>query len=264
MPRHGQSAYDQKSDFSVNDTSGFSFSDSESSVYVEFKPKKKHHFPSESTESSFFDTSVSVIKPKKNYYKESSSKDCSKDCSKDSWDESSLSFVKPKKVKKVKTAEVHKTAVHQTQSLNNTTFVQGVGGKNTDYIFTNSNKSDIIYVNPINGPVTIHLDGTFTPNRTLTVKDSTLTFGPCSTNNIRITVPKNMKIEHYAGLSIVQNSGGTYVITGYAGCVTFRYQPPLLIGGSAVWVIENHLVGNPRITPAGMTFGNNVRNQFYK
>lgn len=135
---------------------------------------------------------------------------------------------------------------------------------NADITVTPESGLDIIYANPIQGPVTIRLGAPdnyiFPDSQSLIIKDATQEFGPNTSHNIYITVPTgNVRIEYYGSYTvpgvtgtyegIVAGTGGTYILNTAGGSVTFRYMPPGLPGALPTWVIQNQLIGNQRIPP---------------
>lgn len=110
---------------------------------------------------------------------------------------------------------------------------------------------NVVYANPSRGDIRIQLgrepNPSFEANRQLTVKDVSLEFGSGSSHNIYLWVPNRVRIEHYGNTGITVSDGGTYVLNSSGGAVTLRYASSFLPGALPTWVIENQLVGNPRI-----------------
>jgi len=136
-------------------------------------------------------------------------------------------------------------------------YFSGVSGATgSSFIIYSNDGVNVVYANPINGTVNIHLgtgdNKSFETNRAILFKDSTLEFGSGSQYNVNIfpAAPGSFgvptRIEYYDGNSIVAGTGG-YSINSSGGAVTFRYMRPHALGGSPTWIIENQLVGNPRL-----------------
>jgi hypothetical protein len=134
----------------------------------------------------------------------------------------------------------------------------------SDITVTPESGLNVIYANPIRGPVTIRLGAPdayiFSDSQSLFIKDVTPEFGPSTSHNIYITVPPtNVKIEYYGAYTIpgvpgtyrgiVAETGGTYVLNTAGGSVTFRYMPAGPRLTLPTWVIEHQLIGNQRISP---------------
>lgn len=108
--------------------------------------------------------------------------------------------------------------------------------------------SNIIYVNPINGPVVIVFNNEheqFKNNYHVTIKDISLNHKPGSSYNIYIMVSqkahKTNFIEHYDGdCKLASSSNGIYIINSTGGAVTYRYY-------NNHFMIENQFIGNERI-----------------
>ena len=150
----------------------------------------------------------------------------------------------------------------------NTEVFTGETGGST-FTLDSASNADILYVNPINGPVYINL-GTadqaapFVNGRSLTIKDSTLSFGDYSANNVYVKVPEGTYIENYSGSNLVQSNGGTYVLNTSGGSVNLRYNAPLMPGGRAGWSIINQFAGNPRVLAIKEAAPAHVREVFFK
>jgi len=142
----------------------------------------------------------------------------------------------------------------------NSAYVQAGLTGTTDFSVSRGDGVNIIYANSIHGNIRVQLgsgaNSTFEANRALVIKDVSLEFGTGSAHNIYIWVPGNIRIEHYGLMSgtgstgtygILASMGGTYVLNSSGGSVTFRYVAPLVLGAVATWVIENQLIGNPRL-----------------
>ena len=144
--------------------------------------------------------------------------------------------------------------------------------KNATYYHLNPKDNiGVLYVNPVNGPIYIILgseddescqDDEFKPNQLLTIKDVSQNFSEGSSYNVYVTVPTSyipsnqIYIQHYDASCRLKTSGpGTYVLNTSGGSVTYRFMKPPLIGGHSTWLIENQLVGNPRVLPGtGLVF----------
>ena len=117
----------------------------------------------------------------------------------------------------------------------------------------------IIYVNSIKGAVTINLPGSgfnLQSNSVVIIKDVSLNFSSNSTydifigvNNIGKIPSQNVYIEHYSNNQLVQSIDHKYILNTVSGSVTFRYVPPLIVGGHGVWMIQDQFIGNVRIVP---------------
>lgn len=158
------------------------------------------------------------------------------------------------------------------QNINITNIVQqaiyltGVSG-GFNHTVSRGDGINVIYANPAPGNVNIILeDVEFEPNRVLFIKDTSLEYGAGSSNSIYISVPMGVRIEIYGttggtgatgSFGIIAREAGTYVVTSSGGSVTLRYMEPdiRVIGSLPTWVIENQLVGNPRLLPStGISF----------
>jgi hypothetical protein len=143
-----------------------------------------------------------------------------------------------------------------------------VAGDSQRDVFHQIMKGDginIVYANPINGPVYIQLgipkDMTFEANRTITIKDVTLEFATSSAHNVYVIVPPapsppqpefpQTRIEHYDNevLKVSSDTAAGYILNTSGGSVTYRYVAPLIPGALPTWVIQNQFIGNPRILP---------------
>jgi len=135
---------------------------------------------------------------------------------------------------------------------------------NADVTITPETGLDIIYANPIPGPVVIRLgepkNHHFNDNQVIIIKDVTPEYGPNTSHDVYITVPSgNIRIEYYGTYNIpgitgtysgiVAGTGGTYILNSAGGSVTFRYMPSGTPGALPTWVIQNQLIGNPRVKP---------------
>jgi hypothetical protein len=144
----------------------------------------------------------------------------------------------------------------------------GVTGTIVTHVLTRGDGVNVVYVNPINGPVHIQLgtseDPYFEPNRVIVVKDVTPEFNIGASHNVGIYVPVTWneiptRIEHYTnctgGTCITASTGGTYSLNSSGGAVTLRYMTLPIPGSYPTWVIESQLIGNPRLlTSTGVTF----------
>ena len=111
--------------------------------------------------------------------------------------------------------------------------------------------TDIIYANPINGTVNIHLGYDFISNHTLMVKDVTPEFGSGSSYDVNIIVSGNNRIEHYDN-ELKASKNAMYTITTSGGAVTLRYARLNSSGNSSgnsspIWLIQNQFNGNQRL-----------------
>lgn len=147
-------------------------------------------------------------------------------------------------------------------------YVEGSSSERISHIVTENDATSVIYCNPIAGPIHIFLGSESQPhfqsNRSIIIKDVTPEFALGASHNIYISVPETndhipTRIEHYTnypgGTCITASTGGTYVLNSGGGAVTFRYATLPIPGSYPTWVIENQLIGNPRLlTSTGMTF----------
>lgn len=138
----------------------------------------------------------------------------------------------------------------------------------TSWVLNRGDGINVIYVNPIHGPVDIQLgtceDPYFEPNRVIVIKDVTPEFTVGCSHNVGISVPETSdviptRIEHYGncgnGTCLTASVGGTYGLNSSGGSVTLRYMHSPVPGAYPTWVIENQFIGNPRLlTSTGVTF----------
>lgn len=106
--------------------------------------------------------------------------------------------------------------------------------------------TDIIYANPINGTVNIHLRYNFVHNHTLVIKDITPEFGSGSSYDVNIIVSGNDRIEHYDN-ELKASKNAMYTITTSGGAVTLRYARFPVVDSSPAWLIQNQFNGNQRL-----------------
>lgn len=129
-----------------------------------------------------------------------------------------------------------------------------VEGNNGTTVFTVLPKDgiDVIYINPIRGPVAIQLGSemnyVFEANRVITFQDVTPIFPGGSSHNATISVPTgNVKLEYYGGTGGMQaGTGGTYILGTSGGAVTYRYVT--IPGTYPTWLIQSQNQGNARLT----------------
>lgn len=148
--------------------------------------------------------------------------------------------------------------------VQNSLYINGTTSGSTQLI-SRGDGTDIVYVNPINGAVSVQLgtpkDQTFEDNRVITVKDTTLEFGTTSSHNINVLVPgatgnaTAVRIEHYVNGVLTVSNNASYVINTIGGAVTLRYAPALVPGALPTWVIMSKFDGNPRLLHShGLSF----------
>lgn len=133
------------------------------------------------------------------------------------------------------------------------------GATASNFVILPADRIDVIYANPINGPVNIHLgtgtNNVFVPNQVITIKDVTPEFGNGSSHNVNIIVSNQLgatpvRIEHYDnGLKASSNS--RYILNTSGGAVTFRFAQLPVPGSAPTWVIQNEFMGNARLLGAG-------------
>ena len=126
----------------------------------------------------------------------------------------------------------------------------------TTYTLSPDSSIQYIYVNSIDGPVSIVLGESahmgFASNRTLTVKDISLLFGAGSDSNISIRpatagAPQAQTyIEYFNGTEFVTGLG-PYTIPTVGGAVTFIFIHTTLLGGRNSWQIISEHRGNPKL-----------------
>ena len=145
----------------------------------------------------------------------------------------------------------------------NSVYVKGNNQHDVFHQITRGDGIDIIYVNSIEGIIWIQFgtssDTSFEANRTIVIKDITLSTGETSTHNTNVIVPpahhgiQQTRIEYYNGKMLtVSSEGGVnagYILNTAGGSVTYRYVEPFMIGQSPTWVIQQQFIGNPRIHP---------------
>jgi len=137
----------------------------------------------------------------------------------------------------------------------------------TYYHISPSDNTNILYVNPIHGPVYIILgsesgETNFNPNKSITIKDVSLMYNEGSSYNIYITTVASVKnheqvyIEHYDASCRLKVSGpGTYVLNTSNGSVTYRYMKSLSANSKSCWLIDHQFIGNQRVLPGkGLVF----------
>jgi hypothetical protein len=143
-------------------------------------------------------------------------------------------------------------------------------GKGSNATIVPGDGVNIVYANPVDGRVDIHLgtgDNTsFEPNRTIIFKDVTLEVSPGSTNDVLIWSTEGTRIETYlADGGLTASNGGAYKLNSSGGAVTFRYVTlDNKLGTLPTWVIESQFVGNPRLL--GRSFppaDSNIRAKFF-
>ena len=143
----------------------------------------------------------------------------------------------------------------------NSVYVKGDQQKDVYYQITRGDGIDVVYVNPIDGPIWIQLgtskDLGFEANRVIVIKDVTIEFGQTSANNVNIIVPPTefgapqIRIEYYDGKLLALSSDPLigYVLNTAGGSVTYRYVNSFMPGQSNSWVIQNQFLGNSRVIP---------------
>ena len=144
-------------------------------------------------------------------------------------------------------------------------YVEGVSSELNEKIISRGDGINLVYTYPKNGEIIILLgsddNAIFETNRKLVIKDVTPEFSTGSSFNVKIKVPRGIRIENYGqygqggshGLTVTEN--GEYLLNSSGGCVSLRFSPSFIIGQLPTWVIESQLIGNPRILPAtGLTF----------
>lgn len=143
----------------------------------------------------------------------------------------------------------------------NSLYIPGNSQQDVYHNITRGDGVNIIYANPIDGPIHIQLglpsDMKFEANRTITIKDVTLEFDELSNNNVSIFVPpaqsgvQQSRIEYYDNnfLRVSSDPLMGYVINTSGGSVTFQYVESLIPGFSPVWVIQSQFQGNSRTLP---------------
>lgn len=121
---------------------------------------------------------------------------------------------------------------------------------------------NIVYANPVNGRIDIHLGNTgvtagtdFASNRSITFKDTTLEAAAGSANDIYIWAPAGTRIESYlpdGGLTAAD--GGAYKLNTSGGSVTFSYAVlNIELGTLPTWVIQSQFEGNARLLGVGFS-----------
>lgn len=141
----------------------------------------------------------------------------------------------------------------------NSLYVSGNSQRDTYYQIKKGDGVDIIYANPIDGPIYIQLgvpkDMAFEANKVITIKDVTLEFADTSVNHVSVFVPptdsiEQTRIEYYDGQLLKVSSGRSagYVINTHGGSVTYRYMTPFMPGQSPTWIIQNQFLGNRPLT----------------
>jgi hypothetical protein len=141
------------------------------------------------------------------------------------------------------------------------------------YNVSDQDDLDLIYANPVRGPVHIHLPSQSLKdhNRTLIIKDTSLLHAPGSIHNIFITAPSDTKLEYYGTHSddvtrsfhgLLAGLGATFTLNTSGGAVTLRYihQP------MSAWLVDSQLLGNTRLHPNMTSFPpvpDKVRNGLY-
>jgi hypothetical protein len=138
--------------------------------------------------------------------------------------------------------------IHTDGQLHNATY----------YYVHPSHHIDILYVNPIKGPIVIVLGSEdnqcdFKQNQKLTIKDVSLNHTEGCSYNVYITTCKHktnpLFIQHYnADCRLKVSSNGVYILNTSGGAVTFRYYKAVE-GNHHAFNIEHQVLGNPRVLP---------------
>jgi len=169
----------------------------------------------------------------------------------------------------IRNAKISNIEAHNV--IQNDVYFEGTGGATATFVIHPTDNYNVVYVNPINGPVNIYLgtgtNNLFRHNHSLTFKDVTLEFGLASSYNVNITVSGAtgitgitgmipVRIEHYnVNNRLIASSNSSYILNTSGGSVSFRYFSPSVPGLQPTWVIESQFMGNQRILPtSGLTF----------
>lgn len=153
------------------------------------------------------------------------------------------------------TATIKDLVVEHSNIVLKDRYIAGTGGVTaSNFVILPTDNVDVIYVNPINGPVNIHLgtgsNSIFPANKTITIKDVTLEFAPASANNVVVHVPSGhpVRIEHFnpdGGLTASNDAG--YVLNTSGGSVRLQYTRLPVPGSTPTWVILDQFSGNGRV-----------------
>jgi hypothetical protein len=138
-------------------------------------------------------------------------------------------------------------------------YFKGSAGTTGTFIINPTDNYNVVYVNPVDGPVNIYLgtgmNNIFSSNRTITFKDVTLEVASSSANNVNIIVPNPsgvtgmipVRIEYYnKGIGLTAGTDAGYVISTSGGSVTLRFATLPIPGNIPTWVIESQFIGNSR------------------